>query len=165
MNRLRYFLFILLMPLSIQAAPSSTKGLKETDAILKQADTLWTEGKMEKVTQKYAEALASLPEEGEFFRPSIILRYARALYAAGKKKAALQQLDSLNSFKYVPEHIALFAKEFRRQMEGKKEPGTERTPLPPLKKADISFFVSATATADTNDKNIFSNIHDALKAL
>ena len=128
-------------------------------------DSAWSAGNPGKAADVYRQVLTELPADAEVFRPSVIFRLAEAEAAAGRKQTALETLDQLKKFEYVPEHIAMGADELKKTLRTGKIYVPERTAVPDLPEADKTFYVKPGELSDrTQSIKKFAKFAEACSA-
>lgn len=137
------------------ANPGPLDAAAAEEALL-HADHAWLDGSPGVAAEQYTKLLAAWPAELQAFRATLILRLARAAWAADDAAGCLKALELLGGMEYVPEHHALAATELRAVAAGRPHPGLRRTPIPPIGAVRVTFEVGPGAPHAT--------LHDAVAA-
>ena len=141
--------------------------VRDLSEALVAADRVWLAEGPETAIPKYRSILDAISTNAAFARPTLLMRVARAEAARGNTSGALRALDRLSELRYVPEHVALAANETRAVLNGRPNPGLQKTPVPPIEAPVRTLCVATNGTPDGNGsaQRPFASLAEAVAAL
>ena len=99
---------------------------------IKKGDELWQKKGANFAIPAYEYALKNIKKSDSVYIPTIAMRITQAGVRAKDKQSVLNAIDTMEKLEYIPEHQKLRSKELKEILEGKDDPGLDKTPNPPL---------------------------------
>ena len=97
---------------------------------IKKGDELWQKKGANFAIPAYEYALKNIKKRDSVYIPTIAMRITQAGVRAKDKQSVLNAIDTMEKLEYIPEHQKLRSKELKEILEGKDDPGLEKTPIP-----------------------------------